>query len=298
MANYKCLRRFYLIVEKLREEKKPSFNSIKKHLIENDVEISPRTLQRDIAQIRADFRVDIIYDKAIGGYYIDETTSINVPGFYSFLELTLTNGLIEEHLKEKNDLLNYIQFESVETTKGHENMKFVLQGILLKRWLHFDYTRYAEEGVKHHEIIPCLLKRYQSRWYAMGKLANGRTATFGLDRMSATKLLTKSFKEAEVSIPDSLSSVVGLNYTGKPTTVVLEAIPLQAKYLKSLPLHTSQTILKETKQGTLFQYELIPNFELVQAILRLGSQVKVVEPETLKQEVIRSLKEAMERYKN
>lgn len=297
MGNYKGLRRYYLIVEKLRQGKHASFKSINKHLRDNDVDISPRTLQRDVAQIRADFGVDILYNKEMDGYYIDETTSINLPGFYHFLELTLTSEILEEHLKKKKDLLRYIQFESLESFKGHENLKLVMQAILLKRWVAFDYTKYVEENTKHHEIIPCLLKRYQNRWYVIGKFSSGRSGTFGLDRMHSLKVTSKTFREDEIEIPESLPAVVGLDYSGKAAKVVLAVTPLQAKYLKSLPLHASQKLMSETKKETLFQYELIPNFELMQAILRLGNQVKVLEPLSLRNEIIKSLKQTLEFYK-
>src|SRR6187551_647642 len=99
MANYKSLRRYYLIVEKIREGRNTSFKSISKHLNNHDIEISERTLQRDIAQIRSDFGVDILYDQSINGYTIDETTSTNLPSFYRFLELTLTTELLRERLR-------------------------------------------------------------------------------------------------------------------------------------------------------------------------------------------------------
>jgi predicted DNA-binding transcriptional regulator YafY len=296
MGTYGSLRRYYLILEKLRQGKTASFKSIHKHLEANDVDISPRTLQRDVAQIRADFSIDILYNKEVDGYYIDETTSFNLPGFYHFLELTLTSEILEEHLKKKKDLLRYIQFESLESFKGHENLKLIMQAILLKRWVVFAYTKYVEENTKHHEIIPCLLKRYQNRWYVIGKLNSGRSVTFGLDRMASLKIMSKTFREEEVEIPESLNSVVGLDYSGKPTRVVLAVTPLQAKYLKSLPLHASQMVISENKKETIFQYELIPNFELMQAILRLGDQVRVLEPEILMYDILTVAKKIVKNY--
>lgn len=297
MANYKSLRRYYLIIEKLQEGRNASFKSIAKHLNSNDIEISERTLQRDIAQIRADFGVDIIYNKPINGYSIDETTSTNLPSFYRFLELTLTTELLRDQLKEKHTLLNHIQFEPIESLKGHENLKLILDAILLKRWIKFQYTRFDEEIVKTHEAIPCLLKRYQNRWYLIAKLKSNKVATFGIDRISELKKTSLAFKEEDQVFPDGLESVVGLNYSGEPTRVVLEADELQSKYLLSLPLHHSQKIIGATKSSTRFEYFLIPNYELIQAILKLGDQVKVIEPKELKVEVMDVLKRTLQKYK-
>jgi len=297
MANYKSLRRYYLIIEKLQEGKNASFRSIAKHLNANDVEISERTLQRDIAQIRADFGVDIIYDKPANGYRIDETSSTNLPSFYRFLELTLTTELLREQLKEKHTLLNHIQFEPIESLKGHENLKFILDAILLKRWIKFQYTRFDEDSTKTHEAIPCLLKRYQNRWYLIAKLKSNRIVTFGIDRISDLKKTSSTYKEDDLIFPEGLNSVVGLNYTGEPMRVVLEADELQSKYLLSLPLHHSQRVLNASKKSTRFEYLLIPNYELIQAILKLGDQIKVIEPKELKDEVVATLKRTLQQYK-
>lgn len=122
MSNYKGLRRFYLIIEKLKDGKNVSFKDISNHLDKHDVVISERTLQRDIAQIRSDFSIDIVYDKAKRCYFIDESTSIDLPNFYRFLELTLTTELLKDHQKEKRNVLRYIQFEPIESLRGHDNM--------------------------------------------------------------------------------------------------------------------------------------------------------------------------------
>lgn len=296
MANYKSLRRYYLIIEKLQEGRNASFKSIARHLNTNDIETSERTLQRDIAQIRADFGVDIIYNKTVNGYAIDETSSINLPSFYRFLELTLTTELLREQFKEKHTLLNHIQFEPIESLRGHENIKLILDAILLKRWVKFQYTRFDEDVTKTHEAIPCLLKRYQNRWYLIAKLKSNRVVTFGIDRISDLKKTSATFKEGEEVFPDGLNSVVGLNYTGEPTRIVLEADKLQAKYLLSLPLHHSQKVISTTKNATRFEYLLIPNYELIQAILKLGHQVKVIEPKELKAEVVNALEKALQQY--
>jgi predicted DNA-binding transcriptional regulator YafY len=284
-------------MEALREGRSASFRQIERHLRDNDMVISSRTLQRDINQIRVDFGVDIKYERYTNKYEVDQTTSINLPGFYQFLELRLTTELLEAHLRQNKDSLRqYIQLEPLELFRGYQNLKELLQAILLKRWVTFDYTRFAEDGTKSHQIIPCLLKRYQSRWYVIGKTSSGRTATFGLDRITKLKRTAKSFKESEVIIPESLDAVVGLDYSGKPERVLLKAIPLQAKYLLALPLHHSQKVVATDQEGTVFEYQLIANFELVQAILRLGDQVKVVEPPSLVTEVKQRLQSALSSY--
>jgi len=98
-------------------------------------------------------------------------------------------------------------------------------------------------------------------------------------------------------MPHELDSVVGLNYSGgKVQRIVIRADSLQSKYLKALPLHPSQKIIEEKKDYSIFEYSIIPNLELTQAILRLGEQVKVIEPKSLVEEIKRLLKNTLGQY--
>jgi predicted DNA-binding transcriptional regulator YafY len=292
------LKRYYLIIEKIKNTVGASMEEIQEHLLNNDEEISHRTLQRDFRDIRTNFGVEIAYQSKNNTYVIDAEHSFNLNGFFQYLELSLSAESIREVLTTNNSLLRYVEFDGVELISGQENLKKILEAITLKRKITFSYEKYTEPGVKKHEVIPSLVKRYQNRWYVIAKNSAGHTITFGLDRIKELKITAVKFTEEQAKVKHKLDAVVGLNYTGDPTRVVLQADPVQAKYLQALPLHHSQKIVNETASYTQFEYYLIPNFELRQAILRLGEQVKVLEPADLVMEVKNSLKAALAQYKS
>lgn len=62
MATKNNIRRNYLIIKRIMQGDTPSMETIRKYLDAHDCLITPRILQRDIASIRADLDVDIIYD--------------------------------------------------------------------------------------------------------------------------------------------------------------------------------------------------------------------------------------------
>ena len=57
MSKHGTIRRYTLIIEKLRSNQYPSFEEIKRHLFSIGFEISDRTIQRDIEQIRYEFGI-------------------------------------------------------------------------------------------------------------------------------------------------------------------------------------------------------------------------------------------------
>jgi predicted DNA-binding transcriptional regulator YafY len=70
------------------------------------------------------------------------------------------------------------------------------------------------------------------------------------------------------------------------TKVMIRAYGTQAEYLRSTPLHKSQSEGK-SKHGEFadFTYRLCVTTELVSQLLAMGEKVKVLEPEELRAEM-------------
>ncbi|OYT14544.1 MAG: WYL domain-containing protein, partial [Bacteroidetes bacterium 4572_77] len=63
------------------------------------------------------------------------------------------------------------------------------------------------------------------------------------------------------------------------------------------PLHSSQKELINNEEEYRIELNIIPNFEFQQQVLLHGDALKVLEPESLVQEIKNRLKNAYERYK-
>ena len=70
----------------------------------------------------------------------------------------------------------------------------------------------------------------------------------------------------------------------------------QAQYLITQPLHESQEIVEEKKEEIIFELKVHPTYEFKAIILGLGSDVRIMEPSDLKDEIISVLHEALEGY--
>ena len=113
--------------------------------------------------------------------------------------------------------------------------------------------------------------------------------TIALDRILYLEVLTTSF-----SLPEDFdarkyfSNVVGIfvNKELPVTKVMIRAYGTQAEYLRSTPLHKSQSEGK-SKHGEFadFTYRLCVTTELVSQLLAMGEKVKVLEPEELRAEM-------------
>jgi predicted DNA-binding transcriptional regulator YafY len=299
MSRQGTIKRYLLIVEKITSTKSPSFKVLRDHLLDHGFEISERTLQRNIEQIRYEFGIEIKYDRTQNGYYVDKEESINYDAFMKFLEIVSTADLLTESLKDGKDVMSYISFETDGNLKGIENLKSLLFAIKNHRIIFFTHENFETGKRKSYRMKPYLLKEYQNRWYIVGLIEGDKFRTFGIDRIESIELLSDIFKPDPKLNPAKLfENIIGLTYSNdEPEEVILSFTPLQGRYIQALPLHRSQQIIKETKEEVLVKLTVIPNFELKQKILMMGGSVKTIKPEWLANEIKTDLANALKQYK-
>ena len=300
MSKHGTIRRYTLIIEKLRSNQYPSFGEIKKHLFNVGFEISDRTIQRDIEQIRFEFGIEIMYDRFKNGYFIDYDSSINIESFFKFLEIVNTAELLTESLSESKDTLNYILFENQGNLQGLEHLKTLLQAIKEKRIISFTHYNFSTEKTKQFTIEPYLLREYQDRWYIVGidkKLKSDRI--FGIDRISELKITDKIFKpNKNIDAINLFENIIGVRYSdAQAEKVILSFTHTQGKYAKSLPLHKSQRVLIDNDDELRVELTIIPNYEFMQKILMLGKNVAIIEPKWLVDDFKADLKKMLQNYK-
>jgi predicted DNA-binding transcriptional regulator YafY len=71
----------------------------------------------------------------------------------------------------------------------------------------------------------------------------------------------------------------------------------QVKFFRTLPLHHSQEEIETTDAYSVFQYYLVPTFELTKEILSNGPFVEVLRPLSLREEIQSKAQKMAEMYK-
>jgi predicted DNA-binding transcriptional regulator YafY len=78
--------------------------------------------------------------------------------------------------------------------------------------------------------------------------------------------------------------------------VVLSFTPFQGKYIKSLPLHETQEILKDNSDEVLVKLTLYVTLDFIMEILSFGDNVKVIAPDDLIEELKKTYQNALNQY--
>jgi predicted DNA-binding transcriptional regulator YafY len=300
MPSHSTIRRYTLIIEKISRRQFPSFRELKDFLIDHGFEISTRTLQRDIEQIRFEFGLEIQYERSRNGYYIDEDLSLDIDGFLRFLEIVNTAELLTESLRESRNTLQYISFDATGDLKGIQNLKPLLRAIMEHRKLTFTHENFETGVCKGYVLMPYLLKEYLNRWYLVGRFTGSdRFWTFGIDRIDELEVMDEVFEPEKGLDPTAdFRHTIGLTYSvSVKQEIILSFVPLQGKYVKSLPLHWTQKVLIDSETEVRISLNIIPNLEFKQKIMMLGANVRVIEPSWLVEEIKQAYQAALNTYK-
>jgi predicted DNA-binding transcriptional regulator YafY len=145
------------------------------------------------------------------------------------------------------------------------------------------------------------LKEYNQRWFLFALNEQYKTiSNFALDRIeSIERTNTKYIPNTSIDFESYFDNVVGV--TVNPEKVQIIKIWLskdQAPYTLSKPIHQSQEVVEEHEDGSaIISIKVIPNFELMQLLLSFGERIKVLSPESLREEILKKIEKNIENYK-
>ncbi len=291
MANYKLLKRLSCIMHLVTSKSGISKTEMIDRLFADfDIDTTPRTLERDLKNLKDDFGIEINYSRSIRGYVLEEDER-QISSFLKFAEFSSLAEMYEEGIKDYKSFNKYIIPDDSSDFTGLHNMTRIVKGITLSRKLNFTKENYYKETRKTYTVTPLRLKEYLNRWYLIAvPEGENEIRNFGIDRISDLKLtdtpsdLSQDF-EAQIKLYED---IVGLNYneSEKVEKVVLKADNKQLKYLRSLPLHKSQVCVDgiNGKWGEAI-FHIKPNYEFETQVLKMAGMVAIKEPKWLREKM-------------
>jgi predicted DNA-binding transcriptional regulator YafY len=243
-----------------------------------DLLISKRTLNRDLKEIQELFGLVIEFDFKSAKYKLKKEESSE-----DHMELLESFETIQA-FGRANKLSGKVFFEK-RLARGTEYLKPILDAIENQEAIQIDYEKYWLWELENRTIRPIALKEYLHRWYVMAWNENDQLRFFGLDRIKSLETLPGKVKLPKSPDLESrfLETIGIINDPAEPVeTVVLTFTEFKGRYIQSMPLHPTQQIL--VNDGNILQISLRVkiNYELIALILSHGDEVKVEEPERLK----------------
>lgn len=251
----------------------------------NDGPIPLRTFHEYRKGIKEMFGVDIECDRSKNVYYVKNPEVLDNDKLAKWL---LRKYSIPQDFATFNGMKDRILLE--EIPMGRAFLDIVMEAMRTNAELRIDYQRYQhgqhEEHLRTFTMQSYALKVYNRRWYLLGFLKEDNDIrTIALDRVIDMETLPSKFEmPSDFDARKYFANVVGI-YVGKDLPVEKVRIKVygaQADYLRSVPLHGSQSEGR-SKHGEYaeFTYRLCITPDLVTQLLAMGDKVEVLEPKGL-----------------
>jgi len=280
-----------------------------------ELEVSTKSIQRDIEFMRDSWGLPIEYDRMEFSYAYTAAVenfpsdTISEGELFSLLvaqkaieqyrgtsfEAPLANAfqklaarLPEEISLTLGDAHRVISFKPVGIPRAtlHSFQK-MSNAVLHHREISFDYQKIAARGAEPRRLQPYHLTCVQNQWYVIGyDLDREALRTFALSRITGVNLTTKEFiRPAGFSIEEHLRGSFGIFAGDGDHKVILHFDEFAAAYIREKFWHESQ-VITERKGGTLeLSLRLSTYQEVIRWILGWEDHVEVRSPKDLRAKV-------------
>lgn len=294
------IQRMLVIINKLKERQRyvpreELEEYVRLRMEERDATpVDIRTIQRDFKDIEDLFGICIRFDKKWSGYYINEEDSLINEQY----ERLLLNFDLLNALDKTSNLHTYVLAEH-HRPSDTECLPALIKAIKFSHPVAFDYIYVREEGrMREKKVLPHYLKEDQQRWYLLA-YDNNMLKTFNVDCIRNLRIYyEETFKrDMDIDANDLFKDSYGIwNQPDIPIEdIELSYSALDGRFLKSVPLHHSQTIIVDNETEFRITLRLRITNDFVMALLARSSSLTVIKPLHLRERIRKVYEEALQR---
>jgi predicted DNA-binding transcriptional regulator YafY len=297
------LMRYALIIRRL--EKSPAtYKQLKNYLLNSfefqDAgikEYSIRTLQRDLLEIDKLFGLTVSNRRnGENCYYIESRPEMEIDEYNQKLLETYQMG---NALNVSHSHSDAIFFDNRKPGGLNHiyNLFFAIRNLRISK---FHYYNYQTRKITPRKVHPLALKESRDRWYLIAvDRKDKKLKSFGLDRISNLSVTEAMYvNEYDYNFREYFKNAFGVMKLEdqSPEKIVIECSRQQGEYIMGFPLHHSQKVVGKIDKNIVFEFFLHPTYDFLQEILSYGKEVKVLEPQSLINEIKVHLMESMKNY--
>ncbi|NDV66877.1 YafY family protein [Bacteroides sp. 224] len=265
-----------------------------------DIGISVRTIERDLAEIRNSPYMDISIEfcRKQRGYYIPKNEK----------SLSKLNRLFElSSLFSFSDLKDIVYLEN-RKSKGLEHRFRLITAIQNSVEIIIEYSKYQTQADnKLRYLQPYGLREFKNRWYLLAIEVNEKNEneksikTWGLDRIKVLTITNRKFKKDKtIRLKDQFEHCFGIyaDKKMKAETIILSFTPLRGKYIDSCPLHESQQVLINNEEEFRIALTVKLTPDLITELFTYSGEMKVIKPQSLNEKLIEMHRNAIRNLTN
>ena len=259
-----------------------------------DGDYTRRTFNNHREAIYEIFGIEIKCDRSTNKYYLpDSEIAADSDATEAWLINTFTINNLLALGKER--LSGRVAVEDIPS--GQRWLTVLMDAMTENRIVVIQYRKYTSPNAETRHVKPYALKEFARRWYLAGwSEERNSERVYALDRILSIETTDQTFKmPAGYNVDDAFDSSFGIYLPEegqKARRIIFQATELEARYLRDLPLHHSQT---EIQPGT-FQIRVVPTTDVIMEFCRLGDRVEVLEPAEVREQIKAAINNTINKY--
>lgn len=200
------------------------------------------------------------------------------------------------------DYKGLISYQSNRDYSGQLWVGKLHNQLIKKKVLIIKYKGFKDVSSYLRKIHPYHLKQYNNRWFLFGLQVSEKFT--GITNLPLDRIIdiTETIEDIEPDTTvwgDYFDEFIGVSKPSnvEPVSIKLRFSKSRIKYVTTKPIHAFQRPDKSDLEKRTIIVNLIPNRELYQTLLSFGSDLKVVEPKWIVEELNEIINEMKEIYK-
>lgn len=262
-----------------------------------DSTYSRRTFNNHREAVEEVFGIRIECNRSTSRYFIgstDDITDDNAETAWLINTFTVNNMLS----LGKERLSGRVSVEDIPS--GHRHLTSIMEAMTENREIKIQYQKYTSAESDSYTLRPYAVKEFAKRWYIVAYCIERKgLRVYGLDRIRHLELTGESFRMPKnFDVDELFSTSFGIYIPEeKGRTITFRTSPTDARFLRDLPLHSSQREISSDGESVTFSIFVCPNKALVMEFCKYGSGLEVLSPEDIRTQVAEEHRKAAEKYK-
>ncbi len=189
-----------------------------------------------------------------------------------------------------------------EIPSSRDFLQDILEAMQENEVIVLTYKNFQHEKSYTFPVAPYCVKMFQKRWYLLAlSIREKKLRLYGLDRIEYVNITNDKFvlpEDFDASL--YFKSYFGVVHDEKIgiERIVVRADKYHQHYLRSLPLHESQNEIYTCDDYADFELHLRPTYDFCMELLRAGSMIEVLEPQSLRHSMHSWVRDLWNIYKN
>ena len=199
-----------------------------------------------------------------------------------------------------NNLAIHDRILTEDIPSSQDYLTMVLEAMKENLVLEITHRAFAMNESKTYLVEPYCVKLSGGRWYMLARsVEKDRLLLYSLDRLEHVRTTEQKFElprdfVAKDYFADFFGIVIDENVPLQ--RIVLRADKYHQYYMRTLPMHHSQRELFSCDDYADFELTLRPTYDFYMRLMSWGNMIKVLEPQSLQDELCKWLRKTMEVY--